>query len=143
MIALSDFRNQLDLSKPFDYGWLLHLFVDACWDELEIPRFRTYHETLLPNKEWFLDYLEEIFRLSCCLYRTNVECHRAAERLRSGTEDCMNTNLPVDLNRIHHYSDRVLSRHETSNPKNEPSFYSAHDVDGFVEETIGRFIAWQ
>ena len=44
MEALGQLKKKINMNDPFEAGWLLHLFVDACWDATMIPAFKKKYE---------------------------------------------------------------------------------------------------
>lgn len=53
---LRQLRNKIDKNNPFESGWLLHLFVDKCWDEIMIPAFQQKYKNSSVFHDWFIKY---------------------------------------------------------------------------------------
>lgn len=138
--ALARFGSRLDPHNSFERGWLFHLFVDAFWDEEEIPRYKIHQLERGNEDTWFAEYRNEITLLSCHMYHRLELGPVMLEKIKN--PDDVSTSLNVDGARIEWYREFVVEKHETSEPGLVPHFYSLDQVEEFSHLTVDEYIRW-
>jgi hypothetical protein len=139
--ALAALRDSLDLSMPFDEGWLLHLFADARWDAEVVPRYAARYTD--PARHWFPAYRGEQGSASHHMYHNlpwsrDIWARIDAVSLANTRE--LRTALPVPLE-LDWYIARVRRRH-SENAGKRSEFFSPEMVGAFAEETAGLYREW-
>jgi hypothetical protein len=135
--ALAELRGKIDMTQPFDEGWLLHLFADARWDENVIPHFR---DSYVGDDYWFHAYRHALGRASFRLFHNQPWSAEVWEKINSAPIEDLRTSLPVPLE-LTWYRERVYKRH--SEGVSEPSPYFPEDmVLKFADETAKLYKDW-
>ena len=140
--ALTELRGALDMGNPLARGWLLHLFVDTCWDARQIGRFRTWYVPLHPGDDWFPAYRAEIARATFWLYRALPWANAVMDEIAGAELSKEGKTLPVPLELVDWYRGRVVERHAGSDPESAPWFYEMDGIEAFARETAARYREW-
>ncbi|MDR0446882.1 MAG: hypothetical protein LBH17_07665 [Oscillospiraceae bacterium] len=139
--ALAELRDSLDLSKPFDEGWLLHLFADAIWDVETVPRYEASHTDT--SRHWFWAYRSEQGSASHWMYHNMPWSRGVWDRIDSvslADTRTLDTPLPVPLE-LDWYIDRVRRKHSGSAGERS-EFFSPEMVEAFAEATAAKYLEW-
>lgn len=142
MQALSQLRNKIDGSNPFEAGWLLHLFVDACWDEVMLPAFQQKYENKSTDQQWFFKYRDEIGLASYYLYHHMNWAPQIWAQIKNADLSSISSVLPITQQENEYYRDRVYSRHAQSNSDSLSSEYDEERLLTFTYETAYKFWEW-
>jgi hypothetical protein len=139
--ALAALRDSLDLSKPFDEGWLLHLFADARWDAEAVPAYEASYPGLA--RDWFSAYREEQGSASHWMYHNlpwSREVWARIDAVSLADTRELRTALPVPLE-LDWYIARVRRRHSGSAGERS-EFFSPEMIGKFAEETAKLYREW-
>jgi len=140
--ALAELRGALDMGDPLARGWLLHLFVDTCWDADQIGLFRAWYVPLHPGENWFPAYRAEIARATFWLYHALPWAKSAMDEIAGADLSARKSRLPVPLERVDWYRGRVVERHAGSDPESAPWFYELDGIETFARDTAKRYWDW-
>lgn len=140
--ALTQFKKTIDMKNPFEAGWLLHLFADACWDEFEIPTFQQKYEKILDSQQWFVKYREEINLASFYLYHHIDWAPHIWARILKADLSSVSSRLPITQDESALYRARVHKRHLKSDLNSVSLEYDEKQIFGFSRDTAHKYIEW-
>ena len=141
--ALAKLNSELDPANPFERGWLMHLFTDACWDEHFISDFRDWYLASHADENWFQAYREEIGLDTYYLYHREPWAKEVWRRIERADLDEVATTLPIAPAENRWYRDRVAERHASSDPASAPRFFTLDMLEGFRQTTAERYRKWR
>lgn len=140
--ALRQFRQKIDTSNSFEAGWLLHLFVDACWDEIMISVFRQNYQNNYASQDWFVKYREETTLASFYLYHHMDWAHQIWAQILDADLSTIPTVLPILQHEAEWYRERLYKRHLESDINSESIEYSEKRLLEFSRETAHKYAEW-
>lgn len=142
MEALRQFRKKIDNNNPFESGWLLHLFVDACWDENMIPAFQQKYKNNCAYQHWFIKYREEIGLASYYLYHHIDWAPKIWDQILNADLSSMTSVLPITQYESEWYRDRVYQKHSESNFNSISLEYNEEQLLDFSRKTAAKYMKW-
>jgi len=142
MEALRQLRKKIDMENPFESGWLLHLFVDACWDKTMIPAFQQKYKNDSTVENWFVKYREETGLASYYIYHNFDWASQIWSQILNADFTIIKSNLPITQNEAEWYRDRVYKRHSESNKSSASQEYSEELLLDFCQKTARKYIEW-
>jgi hypothetical protein len=142
MAAMEKLYKSIDFDNPFERGWFLHLFTDACWDKAELLDYKNHFEAANNTDNWFISYRQEIKNVSHFLYNSLPWAKEMYKLIASADLSKVKTDLPITLSENESYRDRVVRRHLESNPNIVPGFYTFDIIESFVKRTSSEYIKW-
>ena len=140
--SLNKLKNEIDSNNQFESGWLLHLFVDSCWDEKMIPAFKEKYKFYDTTQDWFIKYREETSLASYYLYHKYEWAAKMWEQILNADLSSLNSNLPVTQSDIKGYIERIYKRHSESDINSVSTEYSEEIVVEFAKNTANLYIEW-
>lgn len=138
MAVLNQLRRRIDKNNPFACGWLLHLFVDACWDEIMIPAFQQKYIF----QDWFIKYREETALASFYLFHHMDWTYQLWTQILNADFASNVQDLPVSQYEVEMYRDRVYKRHSESNIDSLSSEYPEDLLLEFSRSTAHKYMQW-
>ena len=135
-------RDKIDMENPFERGWLLHLFTDACWDEHELMEYKSYAESFGNAENWFSGYRNEIGLATYYLYHHLPWAKQVWDLIKNADLSMINTSLPISQSDAGWYRDRVVARHFESEANIKPEFFTHDKILNFSQNTAARYKAW-
>ena len=142
MEALVQFREKIDNKNPFEFGWLLHLFVDACWDEIMIPAFQQKYKDYCNDQDWFIRYRKEITLASHYLYHHIDWAPHIWEQILKADLSSVTSVLPITQYENQWYRDRVYTKHVESDVNSVSLEYDEEQLLDFSRKTALKYIEW-
>ncbi|MDP4182577.1 MAG: hypothetical protein Q8942_15995 [Bacillota bacterium] len=142
MEALNQLRKKIDDNDPFETGWLLHLFVDACWDEIMIPAFQKKYINDGDCQNWFIKYREETSLASYYLYHHSDWAPKIWAQILNADLSIIKSELPITQNDIEWYRERVYKRHSESDINSVSLEYNAEQLIDFSRKTARKYLEW-
>jgi hypothetical protein len=143
MEALKQLRKKIDNDNPFECGWLLHLFVDACWDEKMIPAFQQKCKENGTFEHWFTKYREETGLASYYLFHhTDWASELWAQILKADLSIISKSELPITQHEMELFRDRVYKRHSESNINSVSLEYKEEQLLDFCRKTARKYMEW-
>jgi len=140
--ALKEVYAGIDRDNPFERGWFIHLFTDACWDETEVGEFHDSYKPASEDDHWFPAYRNEVGEASFYLYRHLTWAGEVWGLVKSARINEIATSLPVDLAGVEAYWRYVIKTHEESGPARAPAFYTGDKIKDFALRTASRYNEW-
>lgn len=142
MEALRQLRKKIDNDNPFESGWLLHLFVDACWDEIMIPAFQQKYKNSSAFQHWFIKYREETGLASYYLYHHIDWLPQIWAQILNADLSIIKSQLPITQYEIEWYRDRVYKKHSESNINSVSLEYNEEQLLEFSRKTAHKYMEW-
>jgi hypothetical protein len=142
MEALKKLREKIDDNNPFESGWLLHLFVDACWDKMMIPAFQQKYENNCVDQDWFIKYREEISLASYYLYHHTDWAPQIWIKILNADLSSIVSVLPITQHETEWYRKRLYSRHAESNFNSVSAEYDKEQIMSFSRKTVLKYKEW-
>ncbi|KNY25650.1 hypothetical protein [Pseudobacteroides cellulosolvens] len=142
MEALRQLRKKIDNNNPFETGWLVHLFVDACWDEIMIPAFKEKYINNSACENWFVKYREETGLASYYLYHHIDWAPRIWAQIINADLSVIKTELPITQYDMDSYRERVYKRHSESNINSISLEYNEEKIFNFCKNTARKYMEW-
>lgn len=142
MEALRQLRKKIDSNNPFESGWLLHLFVDACWDEIMIPAFQQKYKNNSAYKDWFIKYREETGLASYYLYHHIDWAPQIWAQILNADLSIIESELPINQYEIQWYRERVYRKHSESDINSVSLEYSKDRLLDFSRKTAHKYMEW-
>lgn len=136
--ALRQLTAKIDRNNPFACGWLLHLFVDACWDEIMIPAFRQKYIF----QDWFIKYREETALASFYLYHHMDWTYQIWTQISNADLSSNLQKFPVSQYEIERYRTWVYKRHSESNIDSVSQEYPEELLLTFSITTAQKYRQW-
>lgn len=140
--ALSKLRNEIDISNPFEEGWLLHLFTDLCWDEQQIPLFKEKCKKNNTISDWFIDYRKETTLASFYIYHNFDWSSHVWSKILNANLQTLSSTLPVTQADIELYRERLYKRHSDSTSTSYSFEYHKELLTQFSKETAKKYVKW-
>jgi len=140
--ALRQFRKTINDNDPFESGWLLHLFVDACWDEIKISAFQQKHKNNPDDEQWFLKYRQEIVLASYYLFHHMDWAPQIWNQILKADLSSIQSQLPITRNQIEWLREMVYKKHSESNVNSLSIEYNKEQLLDFSRETALRYKDW-
>ena len=140
--SLNKLKNEIDSNNQFESGWLLHLFVDSCWDEKMITAFKAKYKFDDTTQDWFIKYREETSLASYYLYHKYEWTSKMWEQILNADLSSLNSNLPVTQSDIKGYIERIYKRHSESDINSVSTEYSEEIIVEFAKNTAKLYIEW-
>ena len=140
--ALRELRKKITDNNPFESGWLLHLFVDACWDEIMIPAFQQKYKNNSDYQDWFIKYREETALASYYLYHHIDWAPQIWNQILNADLSAVTSELPMTQYEIEGYRERVYKRHLESNLNSVSIEYDKDQLLDFSRRTALRYRDW-
>jgi hypothetical protein len=138
MSVLNQFKTKIDRNNPFACGWLLHLFVDACWDEIMIPTFQQKYII----QDWFIKYRKETALASFYLFHhMDWTCQIWTQILNADLSTGLQ-NFSVPQYEIERYSAQVYKRHSESKIDSISQEYPEDLLLAFSQSTAQKYKQW-
>jgi hypothetical protein len=137
MEMLRQMKNQLDEDDPFAAGWLLHLFVDARWDEEMITK---YHK-INTSKDWFLQYRKETALISFYLFHHMSWTDYLWKQIQTCISEKMRSSNVMNDEMIS-FCKHVYQRHNDSPRESESQIYTFERIKEFTKVTITEYNQW-
>jgi hypothetical protein len=138
MPALRQLKEKIDINNPFGCGWLLHLFVDACWDEIMIPVFQQKYM----SQDWFLKYRRETALASFYLFHHMDWTCQIWTQILNADFSRNDQEFPVSQYEVDRYRDQVYKRHSESNADSVSLEYREDLLLSFSLTTAHRYRQW-
>lgn len=142
LYSLNKLKREIDFNNQFETGWLLHLFVDSCWDKEMIPAFKRKYQFEETNPDWFLQYRAETSLASYYIYHKYEWSVKMWEQILTADLSVINSNLPVTQADIKDYMERLYKRHSESDVNSISNEYSEETVINFAKNTAEKYIKW-
>ena len=143
LAALTMLRDAVDMSDPFERGWVLHLFADMRWDVSLLKQFREdYIGAAEDDGGWFWAYREELGRTTCYIYNHMPWVQWVWMQLEAVDIARIGTTLPVVLEELEQKRDRLVDMYRGSDAMVRPEYYDAKMLAGFARDTAEAFRAW-
>ncbi|OQA13321.1 MAG: hypothetical protein BWY64_03677 [bacterium ADurb.Bin363] len=142
MEALRQFRKKFKNDNSFEAGWLLHLFVDACWDELMIPPFQQKYKDNPAFQDWFLKYRQEIGLASFYLYHHLEWTSKIWSQILNADLSTISRDVPITQNEAELYRSIVYKKHSESSIHSFSIEYSKDLIFDFSKKTAEKYIDW-
>ena len=136
--ALRQFKSKINIANPFEAGWLLHLFVDACWDETMIPAFQKKYN--IPD--WFVKYRGETALASFYLYHHMDWAPKVWTQILKADLSSIPTTLPITQYDVELYRDRLYKRHSESKADSVSLEYDEELLLNFSQTTSCKYKKW-
>lgn len=143
MEALRQLREKIDNNNPFEAGWLLHLFVDTCWDEIMIPAFQNKYKNSSAFEDWFIKYRGETALASYYIYHHMDWAPQIWTQILNADLSTIKSELPITQYDVELYRDRVYRRHSESDKNSVSQEYTEEQVLDFSRETACKYIKWK
>ncbi len=140
--SLNKLKKEINSDNQFELGWLLHLFVDYCWDEKMISSFKEKYRVYESSNEWFIKYREETSLASYCLYHKYDWSIKIWEQIKKADLSAINSTLPVTQSDIEPYIERVYKKHSESDRNSVSKEYSEEIISDFVKTTAKKYRDW-
>lgn len=140
--ALIQFKKMIDNENPFESGWLLHLFVDACWDEIMIPAFQQKYKDNCEYQHWFIKYREETGLASYYLYHHIDWAPHIWGQILKADLSSVTSALPITQYENEWYRDRVYRKHSESNFNSVSLEYNEEQLLDFSRKTALKYMEW-
>lgn len=140
--ALRQFKDTIDMENPFEAGWLLHLFADACWDTLEVSAFQQKYGEALGSPQWFLKYREEINLASFYLYHHIYWAPHVWDQILRADLTAIPSRLPLTQEESDSFRTRVHKRHFESDKGSISLEYDDQKIFDFVRNTAQKYLQW-
>ncbi len=142
MEALSRFKKVINNEDPFESGWLVHLFVDACWDEMMIPAFEQKYRESREGQQWFAKYREEIGLASYHLYHHLDWTPHIWDQILKTDLSLLISDLPITKHEIQWFRDRVYRKHSESHLSSVSLEYNKEQLLDFARKTALKYMEW-
>ncbi len=142
MEALRQLRKKIAQNNPFEAGWLLHLFVDACWDEIMIPTFQAKYKNNSAVQDWFTKYREETILASFYLYHHLDWAASIWAQIIKADLSRISSKLPITQNEAEWYRERVYRRHLESKIDSVSLEYQEAQLLKFSRSTALKYLEW-
>lgn len=139
---LRQLRNKIDKNNPFESGWLLHLFVDKCWDEIMIPAFQQKYKNSSVFHDWFIKYREETALASFYLYHHMEWSPQIWTQILNADLSIITSELPIIQYEAEWYRDVLYRRHSESNNNLLSKEYTEEQLLDFSRKTARQYIEW-
>ena len=140
--SLKKLYQNNDMDNDFNIGWFLHLFVDTCWDEIQINDHKKWFNTLNTGDNWFLCYREEIGVVSYYLYHNLPWSKSIWDIIKNAQIHKIKTSFPISISEIESYRDRIVYKHSESNNNQNPSFFAFDKIIDFSNTTVNKYKNW-
>lgn len=138
MEALRQFKQKINTVNPFEAGWLLHLFVDACWDEIMISAFKKKYI----SSDWFIKYREETALASFYLYHHMDWAQKVWTQILKADLSNISPTLPITQCDAELYRDRLYKRHSESKMDSVSLEYNEELLLDFCKKTADNYKNW-
>ena len=138
--ALRQLRKKIGNNNPFELGWLLHLFVDTCWDEEMIPTFQHKYNKNSIIQDWFIKYREETALASFYLYHHMDWAPQIWTEILNTNLFTITTELPITQCEAEWYRDRLYKRHSESNINSASQEYNEEKLLDFSQRTAQKYM---
>ena len=138
MEALRQFKQKINIDNSFEAGWLLHLFVDACWDEIMISAFKKKYS----SKDWFIKYREETALASFYLYHHMDWAPKVWAQIVKADLSNIPSTLPIPQCEAELYRDRLYKRHSESKKDSVSLEYNEELLSNFCKRTADNYSKW-
>ena len=138
MEALKQLRENINNNNPFEAGWLLHLYVDACWDEIMISAFQKKYRI----QDWFIKYREETALASFYLYHHMDWAPKVWAQILKADLSHIPSELPITQCEAEWFRDRLYRRHSESKIDSISSEYTEEVLLDFTRKTAYRYGEW-
>lgn len=142
MESLGQLRKGFVDINPFEIGWLLHLFTDACWDETMIPAFQQKHKDARTFEDWFVKYREQTLSASFYLYHHCTWTHQIWAQILNADLTYISSKLPITRHDAEGFRDRVYKRHFESDQNSASLEYREDLLFDFSQKTARKFMEW-
>ena len=140
--ALGQLRKKIGNNNPFESGWLLHLFVDACWDEIMIPAFKHKYRNNSVSQDWFIKYREQTALASFYLYHHLDWAPQIWAQILNADLSSITSELPITQYDAECYRDRLYRRHTESNINSVSQEYTEELLLDFSKKTARKYMEW-
>ena len=138
MEALGQLRKITNNNNPFESGWLLHLFVDTCWDEIMITEFQQKYRI----QDWFVKYREETALASFYLYHHMDWTSKVWAQILKADLSSIPSELPITQCEAEWYRDRLYKRHSDSKMDSVSLEYNEELLLDFSRKTAQKYKEW-
>jgi hypothetical protein len=138
MAVLRQLKEKTDINSPFARGWLLHLFVDACWDKIMIPAFQQKYM----SQDWFDKYREETALASFYLYHHMDWAPKVWAQILKADLSSIPSTLPITQREAELYRDRLYKRHSESKIDSASHEYNEELLLDFCKQTANNYNEW-
>jgi len=135
MEALKQLRENMNDNNPFEAGWLLHLFVDACWDEIMIPAFQRKYSI----HDWFIKYREETALASFYLYHHMDWAPKVWAQILKADLSGIPLDMPITQYEAEWFRDRLYKRHSESKIDSVSLEYKQELLLDFSRKTADKY----
>lgn len=140
--SLRELRNKIDNNNPFESGWLLHLFVDKCWDEIMIPAFQDKYKNSSAFQDWFVKYREETALASFYLYHHMDWVPQIWNQILNADLSTITLELPITQCEAELYRERLYRRHSESSNNSVSQEYTEEQLLDFSRKTAHQYMEW-
>ena len=140
--TIRQLRNRIDNNNPFESGWLLHLFVDKCWDEIMIPAFQQKYKNSSALHDWFIKYREETALASFYLYHHMDWSPQIWAQILNADLSIITSELPITQYEAEWYRDALYRRHSESNNNSLSQEYTEEQLLDFSRKTAHKYMEW-
>ncbi len=134
LIHLIRFGKQLDLSRSFNRGALLHFYLDYLWDNGP----QKVHRMNYNGESWFRDYRKELAAAGNETYRRMPWANALWNKIRTATPNDYDNSLELPEQDILHFLDFNYHWH-TENELSPARIFHAELVDRFTARSVKAF----
>lgn len=134
---LLELACSLDLTDPFQFGVLLHLYTDMCWDRGPMAE----HKRSYVGNDWFHDYRREIRYISKYMYKHLHWSIKLWEDMNEADEVVYSSIENYPSKNIKGYLEHNIMVHKLP-PAIESKAFPNELVFLFCKETVDSFKIW-
>lgn len=134
---LLELAHTLDITKPYEFGVVLHLFTDMCWDDGPMAE----HKRNYKGDNWFLDYRQEIRYISKYMYKTEEWAPKLWQEIDNAPVEVYSSIDYYPADKIKGYISHNVKIHPEPQAIPSEAFPNAL-VYAFCKETVERFKVW-
>lgn len=134
---LLELADKLDLNDPYEFGVLMHLYTDMCWDEGPMAE----HKKSYKGDSWFIDYRQEIRYISKFMYKHIPWAKELWEEMNNAPKALYSSVDYYPADNIKGYIEHNLKVHNEP-PAIESKAFPNNLVFRFCCETAESFQEW-
>ena len=133
----------IDKKNYFELGWLLHLFVDICWEEKPLIEYKNWFETTQDkNSNWFLSYRNEMKSINYYLYNNQIWVKDIMQLIKNVNLSNVITSLPINSSENEWYRNHVVQGLLENKNKQNPIFFNIDSIQKFSVDTVNHYKQW-